>query len=175
MVWMVCFNNVASIDQAMQNTESEARQVIAETGTESAKMFLSSLSAMENTRLLSGWEFGQAPLGLLAIVVLFLERPSRLLIVLPVVMLLLVGFEHFLITPEIGWLSQALAFVPDGTAVAQRGRLENMYRIYGFVDAAKVLTGGGLAILLFAMRSGRQGRRTRRTDSPDFVERRAAV
>jgi len=104
---------------------------------------------------------------------LFLERPTRILVVLPVVMLLLVGFEHVLLTPEIDWLSQTLVFAKAGTDMAQRGRLHTMHRIYGFVEAAKLLTGFALAMFLFVMRSGRRVRRTVHTD--DLIERRAAV
>jgi hypothetical protein len=131
--------------------------------------------AGENTRLLSGWELAEAPLGILAAAMLFLERPSRLLAALPAVMLVLVGFEHVLLTPEIAWLSMALAFAQDGTALAQRVRLDNMQRIYGLAEAAKLLAGAALAVLLFAMRAGRRSRRPSPIHSEDLLKPRAAV
>ena len=175
LVGVVCLNNSSGVDEAMGSTGAEARQVIAHAGGASAKMFLGYLTAIESNHLLSGWELMQAPIGLLAILLLFLERPSRLLVVLPVVMLLLVSFEHMLITPEIAWLSKELAFVPDSTGIVARAHLDNMRRIYGFAETAKMLVGAGLAVLLFTMRSGRRSRRSSRVDLDEFVERRTAV
>jgi hypothetical protein len=172
VVLAVCFSNLASINDSMTNNNAEAQRILAQLGTESARMYLGSMAALENTRLLSGWEITQAPLGILTAVMLFLERPRRILVALPVVMLLLVGFEHVLLTPEIAWLSQALAFGKE-TSLAQRGRLDNIHRIYGFVETAKLLTGVVLAALLFMMRASRRGRRPSR--SGDLRERQAAV
>jgi cellobiose-specific phosphotransferase system component IIC len=173
IVLIACFGNLASVDEAMENSDADAQRILSHVGNESARMFLHSLVAAENARLLSGWELAEAPLGILAVVMLFLERPTRFLVVLPVVMLLLVAFEHLLITPEIAWLSQTLAFARAGTALAEHGRLDNMHRIYGFVEAAKLLTGVALAVLLFVMRSGRRSRRLSAISAADLLERRA--
>ncbi len=176
LVLIVCYNNSASIDLAIENTDSEAKQFLAQTGNTSARMFLGSLVAMENSRLLSGWELTQAPLGVLIMVMLFFERPSRLLVALPILMLLLVGFEHLLITPEIAWLSQALVFVPDNAGFVARAHLDNMHRIYGFTEVVKLLVGAALGVLLFMMRSGRRSHRSSRVNANnELLERRAAV
>ena len=174
-VLIVCFSNLASVDEVMESTNADAQRVLAHAGSAAARAILHSLAAAENTRLLSGWELAQAPLGILTALMLLFERPTRLLVALPVVMLLLIGFEHVLLTPEIAWLSPALAFAQDGTALAQRGRLDNIYRIYGFVEAAKALVGIALAVLLFVMRSGRRSRRSSVVHTSDLLERRAAV
>ncbi|MGA2183344.1 MAG: hypothetical protein ABSH47_09960 [Bryobacteraceae bacterium] len=173
IVLIVCFSNLTSVGEAMENADADAQRMLTHIGSESARMLLGSLVAAENTRLLSGWELTEAPLGILVVVMLFLERPLRFLVLLPAAMLLLVGFEHVLLTPEIAWLSQALAFARAGTALAQRGRLDNMHRIYGFVEAAKLLVGFALAILIFVMRSGRRSRRSSAIEAADLLERRA--
>jgi hypothetical protein len=173
IVLIVCFSNLTSVGEAMENADADAQRMLTHIGSESARMLLGSLVAAENTRLLSGWELTEAPLGILVVVMLFLERPLRFLVLLPAAMLLLVGFEHVLLTPEIAWLSQALAFARAGTALAQRGSLDNMHRIYGFVEAAKLLVGFALAILIFVMRSGRRSRRSSAIEAADLLERRA--
>jgi hypothetical protein len=48
-----------------------------------------------------------------------------------------------------------------------------MHRIYGFVEAAKLLVGFALAILIFVMRSGRRSRRSSAIEAADLLERRA--
>lgn len=174
IVLIACFSNFASVDEAMADTHAEAQRIAALLGAESARMYLSSLVAFENARLLSGWELTQAPLGILTAFMLFLERPRRVLVALPVVMLLLVGFEHVLLTPEIAWLSQALAFGNE-TVSGQRGRLDNIHSIYGFVEVAKLLIGLGLAIILFMMRSGRRSRKSSQAGVNDLLEKRAMV
>jgi hypothetical protein len=174
IVLIACFSNLASVDETIANAGADAQRVLAHVGNENARMLLRALAAAGNTRLLSGWELAEAPLGILTALMLFLGRPARLLAVLPVTMLLLVGFEHTLIMPEIAWLGPALAFAREGTALAQRGRLDNMHRIYGFVEAAKLLLGAALAVLLFVMRSGRRSRGPLPVDAEVLLERRAA-
>jgi hypothetical protein len=172
IVLSVCLSNGASVDEAVESTTAEARQVLGPVGNGNARMILGSLVAVQNPRLLSGWELAELPLGILAALMLFLERPVRLLILLPVVMLLLAGFEHVLITPEIAWLSRLLAFVPHGASISQR-RLDTMYLMYGFVEGAKLLVGAVLAVLLFVMRSGRRSRRSHHVTADELLERRA--
>jgi hypothetical protein len=169
---LACLNNAGSVDEAMGASDTTARQVIARAERDGARMLLRSLTAVENARLLSGWELAQAPIGVLLTIVLLVERPTRILVALPLVMLLLVGFEHVLVQPEIAWLSQAVSFLPDAEGGAQRTRLDNLQRIYVFVEALKLLLGVALAALLFVMRTGRRGSRPSSRMS-DPLERRA--
>lgn len=171
---LACLNNVGSVDEVLANSDTAARQVIARAERGGARMLLRSLTAVENSRLVSGWELAQAPVGLLLIVMLLVERHTRILVALPLAMLLLVGFEHIFVTPEIAWLSQTLSFLTDARGGPQRGRLENMQRIYGFVEALKLLLGVALAVLLFVMRTARRGSRSASRAS-DPSPRRALV
>jgi len=171
---LACLNNAGSVDEAMGIGDTTARQVIARAERDGARMLLRSLTAVENARLLSGWELAQAPIGVLLMIMLLMERPTRILVALPLVMLLLVGFEHVLVLPEIAWLSQALSFLPDREGLTQRNRLDNLQRIYAFAEALKLLLGIALAVLLFVMRTGRRvSRSSSRRGDP--LERRALV
>jgi len=171
---LACLNNAGSVDEAMGSSDTTARRVIARAERDSARGLLRSLAAVENARLLAGWELAQAPIGVLLIIVLLMERPTRILAAIPLVMLLLVGFEHVLVLPEIAWLSQALSFLPDAEGAAQRSRLDNLQHIYVFVEALKLLLGVALAVLLFVMRTGRRGSRSS-SRIIDPLERRALV
>jgi hypothetical protein len=171
---LACLNNAGCVEEAMESSDSTARQVIARAERDGARMLLRSLAAVENARLLSDWELAQAPIGVLLMIVLLVERPTRILLALPLVMLLLVAFEHVLVQPEIAWLSQALSFLPDAEGGAQRIRLDNLQRIYFFAEALKLVLGLALAVLLFVMRTGRRvSRSSSRTSDP--LERRALV
>jgi len=169
---VACLNSVGSVDEAMASSDTTARQVIARAERDGARMLLRSLTAVANARLLSGWELAQAPIGVLLMIALVVERPTRILVALPLVMLLLVGFEHVLVLPEIAWLSQALAFLRDAEGGAQRSRLDNLQRFYVFAEAIKLLLGVALAVLLFVMRTGRRGSRSP-SRARDPLERRA--
>jgi len=171
---LACLNNVNSVDEALASGDTTARQVIARAEHEGARMLLSSLTAVQNARLLSNWELAEAPIGLLLMFTLLMERHTRILAALPLVMLLLVGFEHVLVLPDIAWLSQALSFLPVGEGGAQRGRLDNLDRIYFFAEALKLLFGLGLAVLLFVMRAERRGSRSS-SHMSNPLERRARV
>ena len=172
LVLIVCFGNLVTLDRSMAIASPDAQRILARTGNDNARILLRAFVADLRANLLSGWELAQAPLGILVALLLFIERPTRLLAVVSVVMLLLVGFEHVLLTPEIDWLSHTLAFAPDGAAPAQHARLRTEHHIYAIVEAVKLLLGVLLAILLFVMRSGR---RSRRTLPNEFAERRAAA
>jgi hypothetical protein len=175
LVLIVCFGNLASVDEAMSIANTDAQRILAHVGSDNARMLLRALVAAGNSRLLSGWELAQAPLGILLVLMLFVERPTRLLAVLAAVMLLLVGFEHVLLTPEIDWLSQALAFAREGAALTQRARLHTMHHIYGIVEGMKLLFGCVLALILFVMRGGRRSHRPTTVRPDDLIERRTAA
>jgi hypothetical protein len=176
IVLIVCFGNLASVDQVMESKDAAVQRILARAGDKSARMFLNFLAATEDSRFLADWEITQAPLGLLTVAMLVFEKSSRrMLVALPVVMLLLVGFEHLLLTPEIAWLSEAQALGRDAAAVAQRGRLDNIFMIYGVTETVKMLVGLGMAALLFMMRSGKRRRRSSSLETDELMERPAAV
>jgi len=169
-----CLTNAGCVEEALRASDTAAQQVIARAGRDGARMLLRSLTAVENARLLAGWELVQAPLGVLLVIALLMERPTRILAALPLVMVLLAGFEHLFVTPEIAWLSQTVSFLSGAAGAASRGRLDNMQRIYTVVEALKLLLGVALAVLLFVMRTARRASRSSSRLS-DPLERRALV
>jgi len=171
---IACVSNLVSVDEALASPDSTTRQIVARAEHDGARMLLRSLAAVQDAHLLSGWELAQAPIGVLLLIALVVERPTRVLAVIPIVMLLLVGFEHVLVMPEIAWLGQAVAFLPDTAAADQHRRLDNMQHIYGFAEAVKLALALLLAVLLFVMRSGRRGSRPS-SRARDPLDRRVMV
>jgi len=169
VILAVCVSNLSSIGDVRESRDTDVQLELAD-GHGGADKLLKYIVAVENTRLLSGWELAQIPLGLAVLATLVFRKPTPTLVALPVAMLALAAFEHLLLMPEIAWLGQVAAVGRDAAA---RGRLANIVKIYGVVEAVKFLLGIGMAILLFMMHT--KGRQIRSRAGDELLERRVAV
>ena len=107
--------------------------------------------AAEQTRTqFETWELTQVVLGLLLIAVLYLgTHVSRYIVALCGIMLLIVGFVHFVVTPELIWIGRTLDFVPNGS----RRRIWTLYGLYAGLDLVKLLLAVIIVGYLFRFKS----------------------
>ncbi|HBY59126.1 MAG TPA: hypothetical protein DEH78_04850 [Solibacterales bacterium] len=110
--------------------------------------------ASEQNRLLfESWgliQFGVAALLFMAL--LFATRSGRIPILTSILLLILVGVMHFLVTPQITAGGRALDFVPQTEMAAERTRLASIHRIYSVMEGIKVVTLIGLGAWLSVRR-----------------------
>jgi hypothetical protein len=146
--------------------------MVLTTATPHAFTVLSLLSADDATLLLRyeavemnrayayGWELVELGLAVALLGCLFLGTQKRKLpLALCGIMLLVVAFQHFAITPELAYRGRDTDFPPGNTAFGPQLRLWTMQQIFGGVEGLKLLLGGFLASYLFVFRSGRRVRR----------------
>ena len=174
IVMAICFSNFAGIDEVRESKDGAVQTLLASGRPGSGVALLRFMVAVEDSHLLSGWELAQAPLGLLAAALLALQRQTRLLVAIPIAMLLLAGFQHVLLMPEIAWLSQSVVLGRDTADAMQRSRLASITKIYAAVETIKFLLGMGLACYMFMMKTS-SGRRRRLSHEEELLlERQAA-
>ena len=122
-----------------------------------ARLLLRHLAAEQNRLYISLWEDAELPLAFLVGVCLFLATQKR---IFPVVfcglMLALVLFEHFAITPELAYRGRAADFPPGSVALGAQARVWVLSEVYAGVEAVKLVIGGILASYLFAFRARRR-------------------
>jgi hypothetical protein len=147
----VATQNFRGADRILESPSPDAAKVIARMGHDEARMFLRYQAAEENRDYFATWEISEICIGLLLIAVLYLgTHVSRFVIVLCGVMVLLAGFMHFVLTPEMTYLGRTLDFVP--LDAAGRSRFWMLHGLYSGLDLLKLLLGVLVAGYLFVFR-----------------------
>ena len=83
-------------------------------------------------------------------------------------MLGLLLFQHFTITPELAFRAAETDFPPGNAAVGPMARMWALQQVYAGVEIAKLIAGCVLATYLFMLRTLRR-RRSRDVDSIDHT------
>ena len=106
------------------------------------------------------WEVTQMVLGLAVLLSLFLSAGGkRYTMILCVIMISTVIFQHWFVTPQMGKLAQVATFVKSDQVSVERDRLVSMQSAYTTTEAVKI----GLGVLL-AWGLLKRGRRRRETE-----------
>jgi hypothetical protein len=155
--------------------------MVVATATPPAFTMLSLLSADDANTLLRyeavemnrhyayGWELVELGLALALLGCLILGTQKRTLpLALCGIMLIVVAFQHFAITPELAYRGRDTDFPPGNTAFGPQARLWTMQQIYGGVEALKLLLGGFLTSYLFVFHGGR--RIKKKIDAVDYPD-----
>jgi hypothetical protein len=74
-------------------------------------------------------------------------------------MLALVLFEHFAITPELAYRGRATDFPPGSAVFGAQARVWALGQVYAGLEAVKLVVGGILASYLFVFRTRRRVRK----------------
>lgn len=111
--------------------------------------------ALQQTReLLGNWELTQLGLaGAIAILLTLSDQKKQLAILMCGAMLVIVGAQTFLITPQWTDLGRQLDFAPSGSDPVAVNHMATLTQTYGALETLKLLLGGGLASYFFAMES----------------------
>ena len=164
--------NFSTVNRVVANPAPLAARLIQPLGPERSRELLRSLAAEENSRYFQAWELTQFALGLILGAVLLLDRRGWLLPSLCGVMLLLVAFLHFRVTPEMVWLQRTVEFLPAGASTPERTHFMTLHHVYSTIEIIKILLGCVITGILFTIRPGRRHRsKTERAAIPTLERR----
>jgi hypothetical protein len=174
--WMGCSLFLAVL--AVQNARFAGRmaggsirpatEIINAAGPEQARLLLRHFAWEQNRLYFTNWELFQMPVAVLLALFLYLTADRRILPpVLCGLMLVLVMFEYFAITPEFIYRGREADFPPGSLAFGAKARVWLLTEVLIGAEAAKLLIGGVLAGYLFAYRSRRK---VRKLDDPAEVK-----
>jgi hypothetical protein len=144
--------NMRGVDSVLAAPTPEASKVIEKLGPETTRTLLRFHASEENRHYRIRWEQAQIVLCLVLAAVLYLgTHVNRLMVVLCGLMFLIVGFLHWVVTPELAFLGRDLDFSAANTGGMKRLRaLEWLY--YGLA-ALNLLLAGVIAGYLFVFKT----------------------
>ncbi len=125
-------------------------------------------SSEQNRRYLYIWETAEIGLGLALAACLFFGTQRRLFPqILGALMLMLVLFEHFALTPEMTYRGREADFPPGNSSFGIQARIWALNEAYVASEGAKLVLGGILTSYLFVFRARRRARRAEGAGEPD--------
>jgi hypothetical protein len=157
--------NLRFTNSLLSTQSDQAAAFVKKTGTKDFALMMRYQAVEQNRRYAEVWEDIQMSLGLLLAATLFLGTQRRIFpMVFCGLMVLMVGFEHFGVTPALAVSGRETDFPPGNAAVDSLVRMYALGQVYAWVEGFKLVLGVLLSGYLFIFRA----RRTRR--SSDVME-----
>ena len=175
-VWLGCsgfmaylvMENLRSAGRVMASASEPASQLFEKLGPEDAALLLRYQAAEQTRAYLFTWEWAQLVLAAALLLCLFLATEKRSVsLVLCGAMLVLLGFEHFALNPELAYRGRAADFPPGNRTFGTQTRLWALEQVYLSVEGTKLLIGGVLASYLFVFRARRVRKKIDAVNDPD--------
>ena len=140
--------NFQTVDRFLQSPGSPATSIrLNEVGRARERLLLRRNAAEENNWIFENWERVELIVGAaLFFVLLFGERPQKLMLGLCLGMLAIVAAEHFLLTPQIIDLGRLVDDLPPADPASRKFRA--LHGIYSGLDILKLVVGLGFAARL---------------------------
>jgi len=147
-----------------------AAKILRASGPEQTQLLLRHF-ALEQTRyFVRLWQRIEILLALALGVFLFRATPQRAFpLFLGALMLVMVAFQYFALTPELAYQGRETDFPPGNAAVGSVARVWALQQVYAGVEAVKLLAGAVLAGYLFVYRTPRRGRKD--SDFPETAQK----
>jgi hypothetical protein len=167
-IWLGCSVLIGSI--AIENLRlpgailaepsDPAAQIAKTVGPEDMRLLLRHQAAEQNRVYFYRWEEVEIVLGLALTICLFLGTQRRIFpLAFCGLLLALVLFEHFGLTPELTYRGREADFPPGSLNFVTQTRVWGLDQIYGWAEGAKLLLGAGLASYLFVFRTRQKVRK----------------
>ncbi len=136
-----------------------AAAIVQVPGADQVALLLRHFAAEQNRYFYSNWELLQIPVALVLAMVIFIATDRRIFGPFLVgLMLVLVLFQAFAITPELGFRGRDVDFPPGSNSVGAQARLWVLTQVFIGAEVAKLLFGCIAASYLFAYKSRRRSR-----------------
>jgi hypothetical protein len=144
--------NIRGVDSILSTPTPAASKVIDKLGPETARTLLRYHAAEENRHYFDRWEQGQMVLCLLLAAVLFLgTHVNRIMVVLCGVIFLILGFLHWVVTPELAFLGRELDFAVGNSG--GKDRLWALHWLYNGLALLNLVLVGVIAGYLFVFKT----------------------
>jgi hypothetical protein len=145
-------------------------RIVKGIGQEQVTLLLRHLAAQQTRSLYTVWEEAQILLGLALGGCLYFATQKRLLsVVLCAVMLALVMFQFWAITPELSYRGREMDFLGQVGGGDNTMRMLLLYQMLVVTEGLKVVIGGVLASYLFVLSTSRKRSSGRR--EVDVIDR----
>jgi hypothetical protein len=155
---MVATQNFRSVDRLLAAPSSQAAKQIETLGKPAARAFLRYQVSEQNRWYFMTWETIQLGLGaLLLLVLLFGAEAKAFVLLLSLLMLLIVGIQHWVMTPEIARLGRVIDFLRESTFSAEHARFWHFHTAYSISEVIKWGLGIVVTIKLLIRRRRRTG------------------
>jgi hypothetical protein len=140
--------NFQTVDRFLQTPGNAATSIrLKEVGRARERVLLRRNAGEENNWIFENWERAELLLGaVLFFILLFGERPQKLMLGLCLGMLAIVAAEHFFLTPQITDLGRLVDDLPPADPASRQFRA--LHSIYAGLDILKLLVGLGFAARL---------------------------
>jgi hypothetical protein len=168
--------NLLIVDKIMETPPGPVAKDMEDLGADITKQLLRFEASETNRFLFATWEVLQ--MGIAAAFLsatLFTSHRSKFLIIVSTIMVGIVMFQAFYVSPAMASLGRAYDFLPNTAASPERDNYQSFYVIHNMLEGLKLLLGFTLAARLLFDRYGwkakllpspnRQLRRRRRSGS----------
>jgi hypothetical protein len=153
----VVLQNLHSVAPLMSSPAPQVVAMVKTLGADEMALLLHHQAAEQNRNIMYVWEQAQIVIGLVLGGCLYFATQKRMLsLVLCGIMLTLVLFQFWIITPEMAYRGRETDFPPGSTNSSILVRASLLYEMLVVTEVLKLIVGGILASYLFAFRTSRR-------------------
>ncbi|MGA3203852.1 MAG: hypothetical protein ABSF12_15300 [Bryobacteraceae bacterium] len=168
---LVALQNVHSSDLVLTSPVGPVGNMIKALGQDQIMLLLRHHAAEQTRSLYSIWEQAQVGLGVALGICLYFATQKRILsLVLCGVMLAVVLFQLWAITPELSYRGREMDFSPGSATNTAMVRTLLLYQVMVVSEGLKLVVGGILASYLFVFRTSRKRSSRREVDTIDHAD-----
>jgi hypothetical protein len=151
LVALLSLQSTGAMDRILSSPRPEARGTVKTLGEDNTRMLLAYESTEQNRIVSETWEWMELAIGVgLTVILLTATHVNRLVIILCAVMLILVVFLRFVLTPEIAYLGLEADFNTVGGAADS---VSIMRGVYAALNGLKIALGLVVAGYLFVFKT----------------------
>jgi hypothetical protein len=153
----VVLQNLHSAATLISSPAAPVASMIKLLGSDQMALLLHHQAAEQNRNIMYVWQQAQIVLGVVMAGCLYFATQKRMLsLVFCGIMLSLVLFQFWAITPEMAYRGRETDFPPGSTASGNMIRASLLYEMLVVTEVLKLIVGGILASYLFAFRTSRK-------------------
>lgn len=150
----VAIHNLRNADQSAVVESEQAPLVLRALGPENTRLLLRHQASLLNREYFERWEQTEIFLGIVIVFWLVFATQRRWLpVALGVMALVLAGWLHFVISPEINFIAKAIDFMGPLEGESQRQRIWALHQVYAVGTLVKLMLCGILTAYLLWFRA----------------------
>jgi|SRR5580698_6852619 hypothetical protein len=161
LLGLIAFANMRLPGAIVAPDSDATEQITKRLGVEDTRLLLRHQAAEQNRWYFYHWEEIEIFLGVALTICLFLGTQRRIFpLVFCGLLVLLVVFEHFGLTPELTYRGREADFPPGSITFGTQARVWALEQVYAWMEALKLLLGAVLACYLFIFRTRQRVRKS---------------
>ncbi len=154
-MFFVATQNFRGVERLLDVPTAASAKRIESLGHDEARLLLRYQVSELNRFFFASWERLQLVLGAFLVLVTLRGSQKLHILAIPVVMMLMVAVEHWLLSPEINRLGALMDFVPNARETAEGRVFWRYHQAYSSLEVVKFLLGAVFAGFLLTRRRSR--------------------